>query len=73
MMILLASITSVRRGEIPLTFLAVAMLYLGGEVYRSSTRTIGSRTSRTSSAVWSVPRSGSPPPAPHERNAGTRA
>lgn len=34
MMILLASTTNIRRGEIPLTFLAVAVLYLGGEVLR---------------------------------------
>jgi rhomboid protease GluP len=34
MMILLASTTNFARGEIPLTFVAVAALYLGGEVYR---------------------------------------
>lgn len=32
MMILLASMANVRSGEIPLTFIAVAILYLGGEV-----------------------------------------
>lgn len=35
MMILLASVSSARRAEIPLTFIAVAALYLGGEVLRS--------------------------------------
>lgn len=34
MMILLASAMTIRRGEIPLTFVAVAILYLGVEVYR---------------------------------------
>ncbi|HEY3803918.1 MAG TPA: rhomboid family intramembrane serine protease [Kofleriaceae bacterium] len=34
MMILLGSTTNNRRGEVPLTFLAVAALYLGGEIYR---------------------------------------
>lgn len=32
MMILLASMANVRGGEIPLTFIAVAILYMGGEV-----------------------------------------
>jgi GlpG protein len=32
MMILLASTANIREGEIPLTFIAVAILYLGGEV-----------------------------------------
>ncbi len=32
MFILLASTANVRKGEIPLTFIAVAVLYLGGEV-----------------------------------------
>lgn len=35
MMILLASMANVRGGEIPLTFIAIAILYLGGEVVRS--------------------------------------
>jgi membrane associated rhomboid family serine protease len=35
MMILLASMANVRGGEIPLTFIAVATIYLGGEVVRS--------------------------------------
>jgi membrane associated rhomboid family serine protease len=35
MMILLASMANVRGGEIPLTFIAVAIIYLGGEVVRS--------------------------------------
>ena len=32
MMILLASIANVRGGEIPLTFIAVAVIYMGGEI-----------------------------------------
>lgn len=32
MMILLASTANIRRGEIPLTFIAIAVIYLGGEV-----------------------------------------
>jgi membrane associated rhomboid family serine protease len=32
MMILLASMANVRGGEIPLTFIAVAILYMGGEI-----------------------------------------
>jgi GlpG protein len=32
MLILLASTANIRHGEIPLTFIAVALLYLGGEV-----------------------------------------
>ena len=35
MMILLASTANIRQGEIPLTFIAVALVYLGGEVYRA--------------------------------------
>lgn len=35
MMILLASMANVRSGEIPLTFLAVAVVYLGGELVHS--------------------------------------
>lgn len=35
MMILLASMANVRGGEIPLTFIAIAIIYLGGEVVRS--------------------------------------
>ena len=35
MMILLASMANMRGGEIPLTFLAIALLYLGGEVVHS--------------------------------------
>jgi GlpG protein len=33
MMILLASTANIRKGEIPLTFIAVALIYLGGEIY----------------------------------------
>ena len=33
MMIVLASMTSVGRGQIPLTLIVVAILYLGQEVY----------------------------------------
>jgi len=33
MMIVLASTANIRQGEIPLTFIAVALIYLGGEVY----------------------------------------
>jgi membrane associated rhomboid family serine protease len=32
MMILLASMANVRGGEVPLTFIAVATIYLGGEI-----------------------------------------
>ena len=35
MMIVLASTGNMRMGEIPLTFIAVAAIYLGGEIYRS--------------------------------------
>lgn len=35
MMILLASTANIRQGEIPLTFVAVAVIYLGGEIYRA--------------------------------------
>jgi len=35
MMILLASMANVRGGEIPLSFIAVALIYMGGEVMRS--------------------------------------
>ena len=35
MMILLASMANVRGGEIPLTFIAVALIYMGGEIIRS--------------------------------------
>jgi membrane associated rhomboid family serine protease len=35
MMILLASMANVRSGEIPLSFIAVAIIYLGGEVVAS--------------------------------------
>lgn len=35
MMILLASMANVRGGEIPLTFIAVAVVYMGGEIYHS--------------------------------------
>jgi membrane associated rhomboid family serine protease len=35
MMILLASMANVRGGEIPLTFLAVALIYMGGEIVHS--------------------------------------
>ena len=35
MMILLASMANVKGGEIPLTFIAVAIIYLGGEVIHS--------------------------------------
>lgn len=37
MMILLASTANIRSGEIPLTFIAIAVIYLGGEVYRALT------------------------------------
>lgn len=39
MMILLASTANIRQGEIPLTFIAVALIYLGGEVYRAVANT----------------------------------
>jgi len=35
MMILLASMANVRGGEIPLTFIAIAAIYMGGEIVRS--------------------------------------
>lgn len=35
MMILLASLANVRGGEIPLTFLVVALIYMGGEIAHS--------------------------------------
>jgi membrane associated rhomboid family serine protease len=35
MMILLASTANIKQGEIPLTFIAVALIYLGGEIYRA--------------------------------------
>jgi GlpG protein len=35
MMILLASTANIRGGEIPLTFIAVAVIYLGGEIVRA--------------------------------------
>jgi rhomboid protease GluP len=35
MMILLASTANIRQGEIPLTFLAVSVIYLGGEIVRA--------------------------------------
>jgi membrane associated rhomboid family serine protease len=35
MMILLASMANIRGGEIPLTFIAVAVIYMGGEVVHS--------------------------------------
>ena len=35
MMILLASTANIKQGEIPLTFIAIALIYLGGEVYRA--------------------------------------
>lgn len=35
MMILLASTANIRQGEIPLTFIAVAVIYLGGELVRA--------------------------------------
>lgn len=35
MMILLASTANIREGEIPLTFIAVAVIYLGGEIVRA--------------------------------------
>jgi membrane associated rhomboid family serine protease len=38
MMILLASTANIRQGEIPLTFIAIAVIYLGGEVYRAFTQ-----------------------------------
>lgn len=37
MMILLASTANIKQGEIPLTFIAVALIYLGGEIYRAFT------------------------------------
>ena len=38
MMILLASTANIRQGQIPLTFLAVAAIYLGGEIVRALDR-----------------------------------
>jgi membrane associated rhomboid family serine protease len=38
MMILLASMANVRGGEIPLTFIAVAVIYLGGEIVKEFTK-----------------------------------
>ena len=35
MMILLASTANIKQGEIPLTFIAIAVIYLGGEIYRA--------------------------------------
>ena len=35
MMILLASTANIRAGEIPLTFIAIALIYLGGEIVRA--------------------------------------
>ena len=35
MMILLASMANMRGGEIPLTFIAVAIIYMGGEIVHS--------------------------------------
>jgi membrane associated rhomboid family serine protease len=35
MMILLASLSNVRSGDIPLTFLVVALIYMGGEIVKS--------------------------------------
>jgi membrane associated rhomboid family serine protease len=35
MMILLASTANIKQGEIPLTFIAVAVIYIGGEVVRA--------------------------------------
>jgi membrane associated rhomboid family serine protease len=35
MMIVLASTANIKEGEIPLTFIAIATLYLGGEVYKA--------------------------------------
>ena len=35
MMILLASTANIREGEIPITFILVALIYLGGEIYRA--------------------------------------
>jgi membrane associated rhomboid family serine protease len=35
MMIVLASTANIRQGEIPLTFIAVALIYVGGEVVRA--------------------------------------
>ena len=37
MMILLASTANIRGGEIPLTFIAIAVMYLGGELYNAAT------------------------------------
>jgi len=37
MMIILASTANIRGGDIPLTFIAIAILYLGGELYNAAT------------------------------------
>ena len=37
MMILLASTANIKQREIPLTFIAIAVIYLGGEIYRAFT------------------------------------
>ncbi len=37
MMILLASTANIKQGEIPLTFIAIALIYMGGEIYRAFT------------------------------------
>ncbi|HEY4055192.1 MAG TPA: rhomboid family intramembrane serine protease [Kofleriaceae bacterium] len=39
MMIVLASTANIKEGEIPLTFIAIATLYLGGEVYKAIANT----------------------------------
>ena len=39
MMILLASTANIKAGELPLTFIAVAIIYLGGEIYRAVANT----------------------------------
>lgn len=38
MMILLASTANIRQGQVPLTFIAVALIYFGGEIYRAITK-----------------------------------
>lgn len=38
MMILLASTANIKEGEIPLTFIAIATIYLGGEIYAGLTK-----------------------------------
>jgi membrane associated rhomboid family serine protease len=37
MMIILASTANIRGGDIPLTFIAIAIMYLGGELYNAAT------------------------------------